>query len=322
MQNSDIRQYFQTTHNITIDDECSPAGFIRDLAEELKETKEEVKSAQQKAMDFVAAYIKKKLSPKSDVKVGIQYASIKNEGTLEATVTVYDEKGSEISVDLLSVKKKSPEKNSISSYVTIPSDLEKKPSSSSTKTTEEKTFITTFMDQKADNETITSVQHQFEEIKIATVISPEAKHSRQENKTNSNLSILVVEDNTVNQKMLIMLLKKNGYEEIDLAENGEIALKKCAHKQYDLILMDIQMPVMNGIETTTQLRAKEYSSFIVVSSASMDSLKENEKKLFDESLPKPFDSKKLKEILLNIENGTAKYISKSDNERKPAFAFK
>ncbi|EMP55686.1 integral membrane sensor hybrid histidine kinase [Marinobacter santoriniensis NKSG1] len=67
------------------------------------------------------------------------------------------------------------------------------------------------------------------------------------------LSILLVEDNEVNQMVATSLLKKLGHR-VDQAENGERALDALESHRYDLVLMDCQMPVMDGYETTRRIR--------------------------------------------------------------------
>ncbi|MEI7530274.1 MAG: response regulator, partial [Elusimicrobiota bacterium] len=72
----------------------------------------------------------------------------------------------------------------------------------------------------------------------------------------SHLRILVAEDNVDNQNLARLMLEKAGYK-LDTAANGREALEKCAAFNYDLVLMDIQMPEMDGHEATFQLRKTE-----------------------------------------------------------------
>jgi len=65
--------------------------------------------------------------------------------------------------------------------------------------------------------------------------------------------ILLVEDNDLNQQVAMELLSDGGFA-IDLAENGEIAVKMVQNYHYDLVLMDMQMPVMDGITATMEIR--------------------------------------------------------------------
>lgn len=72
----------------------------------------------------------------------------------------------------------------------------------------------------------------------------------------NKMHILLVEDDKVNQIVTIQVLKQRGYT-IDVANNGREALELLEKSKYDLILMDIQMPEMNGIETTKTIRKAE-----------------------------------------------------------------
>ena len=69
----------------------------------------------------------------------------------------------------------------------------------------------------------------------------------------TGLNILVVEDNLVNQKVVNSMLKRLGHA-VSVAENGKIALEMIHEKQFDLVLMDVQMPIMDGIECTKHIR--------------------------------------------------------------------
>ncbi|HHC71552.1 MAG TPA: response regulator [Thiotrichales bacterium] len=73
----------------------------------------------------------------------------------------------------------------------------------------------------------------------------------------SGIHVLVVDDNDINRKLALSLLRKQGAD-VTPAANGVEALRLAASRYFDLILMDIQMPVLDGIETTARLRAMEH----------------------------------------------------------------
>ena len=72
----------------------------------------------------------------------------------------------------------------------------------------------------------------------------------------TGIRILLAEDNIVNQRLMCTMLRKRGHH-VSLAENGEEALRLLREESFDLILMDVQMPVMCGIEATAAIRARE-----------------------------------------------------------------
>ena len=82
--------------------------------------------------------------------------------------------------------------------------------------------------------------------------TPKAKDSL----TSSHLRVLVVEDNLVNQKLAVGLLKKLGHR-ADVAANGIEALEMFELLPYDVIFMDCQMPEMNGYDAATEIRRRE-----------------------------------------------------------------
>ena len=80
------------------------------------------------------------------------------------------------------------------------------------------------------------------------------RHSLREQKR--QLRILLTEDNVVNQTLALRLLGKLGHQ-VDVANNGQEALALHARNHYDLILMDVQMPVMGGFDATATIRERE-----------------------------------------------------------------
>ncbi|MBN1456923.1 MAG: response regulator [Sedimentisphaerales bacterium] len=110
--------------------------------------------------------------------------------------------------------------------------------------------------------------------------------------------VLVAEDNISNQTLVKLLLKKVGLEPV-LVEDGQEAVKKVQSEQFDLILMDIQMPVMTGHEATKLIRKNGYMTPIVALTA--NAMKEDEAKCMeagcDGYLSKPINRDKLYEVL-------------------------
>ncbi|MFN8579258.1 MAG: response regulator, partial [Candidatus Sericytochromatia bacterium] len=86
------------------------------------------------------------------------------------------------------------------------------------------------------------------------------------NNIRRDIKILVVEDNKINQKVAVKTLKNLGYES-DIADNGIEAINKINDKKYDLVFMDMQMPEMNGIEATIEIRKSNESLIIIALTA-------------------------------------------------------
>ena len=110
-----------------------------------------------------------------------------------------------------------------------------------------------------------------------------------------NIKILVAEDIALNQLLIKLILSDFGFE-CDIAENGKIVLKKLQEKEYDVILMDLQMPEMNGFETTDYIRNTMHLKIpIIALSADVTSIDiEKSKKVgMDDYISKPIDEKLL-----------------------------
>ena len=119
-----------------------------------------------------------------------------------------------------------------------------------------------------------------------------------------NLNILVVEDNKINQMVTKKLLEKNGHS-YQMAENGLEALQLVEQNTFDIILMDINMPVMNGIEASIKMRNLGIKTPIIALTASdkENILKEilEKKNGLTDVLVKPFE-------YADLENVISRYI--------------
>ena len=125
------------------------------------------------------------------------------------------------------------------------------------------------------------------------------------NKTFNNENILVVEDNKTNQVLLSMLLEELELKH-DIAEDGLEAIEAVKNNKYDLILMDENMPNMNGSEATKIIRSLDNTKDIPIIAVTANALKGDKEKFLqsgmNDYISKPIDAKKL-EITLK------KYIS-------------
>jgi signal transduction histidine kinase/CheY-like chemotaxis protein/ligand-binding sensor domain-containing protein len=137
--------------------------------------------------------------------------------------------------------------------------------------------------------------------KDAEVLQEEApKNALPENFAQEHpLNILVAEDNQINQKLIQRVLNKLGYEP-DMVDNGLLVLEQLKHHTYDVILMDIQMPEMDGLETTRHIRRQTgYQPFIVAMTA--NAMPEDREICIqagmDDYLPKPMKLEQLVNIL-------------------------
>ena len=119
------------------------------------------------------------------------------------------------------------------------------------------------------------------------------------------LKILVVDDGITNQRLAVGILKKWGHA-VHVASNGREAVEAYESNQFDLILMDIQMPEMDGLEATTVIRQRERETGrrVPIVALTAHALKGDEQMCFaagmDHFLAKPLRQTQLLEVLLGI----------------------
>ncbi len=116
--------------------------------------------------------------------------------------------------------------------------------------------------------------------------------------------ILVAEDNTMNQMLMRLLLERIGHE-CTIAENGKVALERLRDGQYDLLLLDMQMPVMDGMETLEAIRKDPVLSGLPVIALTASAMKGDAERFIeagcDDYLSKPIDRLLLEEKLARLE---------------------
>lgn len=118
----------------------------------------------------------------------------------------------------------------------------------------------------------------------------------------SSLKILLAEDNTTNQKVALLMLKKLGYQ-ADIANNGLEVLEALRKQAYDIVLMDVQMPEMDGLEASRLIRqefSKQEEPWIIAMTANA---LQGDKEMCLESgmndyVTKPIRKDELAEVLL------------------------
>jgi len=119
------------------------------------------------------------------------------------------------------------------------------------------------------------------------------------------ISILLAEDNIVNQKMAVRMLEKKGWI-VKTADNGKQVLDYLDRVAFDLILMDAQMPILDGFETTKLIREKEKKTgeHIPIIALTARAMASDRKKCLDCGMdgyvPKPIDRKKMYETIENF----------------------
>ncbi len=129
-------------------------------------------------------------------------------------------------------------------------------------------------------------------------------------KSLKDFSVLLVEDNDINRLYASSILKIWDCK-IDIAENGYVAVEKIKNENYDIVLMDIQMPVMDGFEATKAIRASAppKSHIPIIALTANATRKDIEQCLasgMNDCIPKPFTPEDLYNILIRFKSGSKK----------------
>ncbi|MCO4800264.1 MAG: response regulator, partial [Colwelliaceae bacterium] len=129
----------------------------------------------------------------------------------------------------------------------------------------------------------------------------------------SNTNILLVEDNALNQQVVLGFLEET-HANIDVAENGKIALNKLTDKTYDLVFMDLQMPEMDGITATREIRKQDKFKSLPIIAMTAHAMQDELQKCLDVGMndyfTKPIDPNAL---LILLSKWLTKESSKQSN---------
>jgi CheY-like chemotaxis protein len=151
-----------------------------------------------------------------------------------------------------------------------------------------------------------SIYEHFKQLDAAPAVTPQLRQAELSGKVLYSdfskkypLEILVAEDNKVNQIVILNVLGKLGYQ-VEMVADGREAVKRAMQKVFDLILMDIQMPDMDGLEATKKIRATNpIRPYIIAMTA--NALLEDRKQCLaagmDDYISKPVNLEKLMEML-------------------------
>jgi CheY-like chemotaxis protein len=116
----------------------------------------------------------------------------------------------------------------------------------------------------------------------------------------SRRHILVADDNAVNTKVAARLLQMLGHT-AEFVADGAAAVALAGSKRFDIILMDCQMPGMDGMEATKEIRAKENGVRTPIIAVTASALEDERRRCFeagmDDILPKPFKKEELESML-------------------------
>ena len=122
------------------------------------------------------------------------------------------------------------------------------------------------------------------------------------------LNVLLVEDHAINQKLAVTLLERWGHH-VEVASNGQIALNMVANRQFDVILMDMMMPVMDGLEATRHIRAAETGRRTPIIAMTANAMATDRDRCLaagmDDYISKPIKASELQQMLQQYATGHA-----------------
>ena len=130
--------------------------------------------------------------------------------------------------------------------------------------------------------------------------------------------VLLVEDNDMNQIVASEIMRDQGLV-VDIAENGAIALEMVQESGYDIVLMDMQMPVMDGLEATVAIRQLDGFETLPIVAMTANAMEQDRERCLaagmNDFVSKPIDPEQLWRVLLQWAPHTTGAASKSARAR-------
>lgn len=111
--------------------------------------------------------------------------------------------------------------------------------------------------------------------------------------------VLIADDNAINQMLLTDLLEDKGLK-VEVADNGQAAIDKCKEHSFCLILMDLEMPVLNGHDAVKHIREQQLSFAPIIACSGHEKdgkMSQLKQEGFNGYLQKPIDEDKLKKVV-------------------------
>lgn len=144
-------------------------------------------------------------------------------------------------------------------------------------------------------------------------MEPKQKRQIQDKNTNKNISILLVDDNRVNQFLGKRILQNLGISNIEIAGDGITAFELIKNNNFDVLLTDVEMPGLNGYELSEAIRSYEnntkHITIIALTANASDEDRELAKKAgIDDYLTKPYSPQDLQDMLLKYLHKKEKFI--------------
>ena len=153
--------------------------------------------------------------------------------------------------------------------------------------------------------------------KIKKLLENHDKLLIKKEKSYAHLNILIVEDIKVNREFLKEMFKVFFMVIVDVAENGKIAIEKVSKNEYDIIFMDMRMPILNGIEATQKIRTFNKKVPIICMSANVYREDKHEAKMagMNDFIEKPLEPKDIEERLIQVDAVTSKSMRKEEDNQ-------